>query len=92
MSWQFNRFLREGSFMRKVIVKGSWIIAAAVITQASAMGHKPSIAVLVENTHPPKPNIAVLAENTHPPKPNIAVLGENTHPPKPNVAITSALA
>jgi hypothetical protein len=84
--------------MRKVIVKGSWVIAAAVVS-ASALGHvtktprmaesdqpprKPTIAVMAESDQPPrKPTIAVLAESDQPPrKPTIAVLAESDQPPR----------
>ena len=52
--------------MRKVIVKGSWIIAAAVVTHVSPLAmaadgknSRPAIAVLAETDKPVRPAIAL---------------------------------
>ena len=81
--------------MRKVIIKGSWVIAAAVAAHvsASAVGHVPNNTLMAEGTQqPPKPLIAVMAEGTQqPPKPLIAVMAEGTQqPPKPLIAVALA--
>jgi hypothetical protein len=59
--------------MRKVIVKGSWIIAAAVMTHGSAMGHTSNIAQMADEAKPPRPNIAQMADEAKPPRPNVAL-------------------
>jgi hypothetical protein len=83
--------------MRKVIVKGSLVLAAAVTAyfSAAAIGQVSNIGLMAE-TQPgeKKPSIALLAE-TQPgeKKPSIALLAE-TQPgeKKPSIALDSALA
>ncbi len=91
--------------MRKVIVKGSWVIAAAVAAHfsAAAMGHTSSIAQVADGTETKRPNIAradgtetkrpniALADGTETKRPNIA-LADGTETKRPNVDLHSALA
>ena len=78
--------------MRKVI-KGSWVIAAAVAAHfsASATGHAPNISQLAQDVNPKRPNV-VLAEDVNPKRPNIVQLAEDVNPKRPNVDLASVLA
>ena len=77
--------------MHKVI-KGSWVIAAAVAAHfsASATGHAPNIGQLAEDVNPKRPNV-VLAEDVNPKRPNVALV-EDVNPKRPNVDLASVLA
>jgi hypothetical protein len=73
--------------MRKVITKGSWVIAAAVAAQCSvaAAGYTPSSVQLAEDVKPKRPNIVQLAEDVKPKRPNIVQLAEDVKPKRPNI-------
>ena len=73
--------------MRKVITKGSWVIAAAVAAHFSvAAGYTPSAAQLAEDVKPKRPNVQ-LAEDVKPKRPNIVQMAEDVKPKRPNVQL-----
>ena len=78
--------------MRKVIVKGSWVIAAAVAAHvsASAMGYTAGAAQLAEDNNPKRPGIQ-LAEDNNPKRPGVQ-LAEDNNPKRRFIALNSALA
>ena len=59
--------------MRKVIIKGSWVIAAAVAAHVSALGHGASSAQVAEDNNPKRPAMQ-LAEDNNPKRPAVALV------------------
>jgi hypothetical protein len=89
--------------MRKVIVKGSWVLAAAVAAHVSAspIGQVANIALVASDAQPTARSVALMAEGSQPKGPLMAegsqpkgpLMAEGSQPKGPlSIALNPALA